>query len=188
MKRAAGYSVPMDRLLVAMVFVLGAMSLTGCVDRRIVVTTEPAGALVYINDLEVGRTPLQTSFLYHGWYDVRVELEGYEVLRTEAEAAAPVYEWPPIDLVAEALPMKIRNRQRWHFVLSPLAEAALTGEEAERLLAERARAMRAELAATPRPKASALPAPTEEFDDPGSDDGAPTDEAMDGDFPLDDDG
>ncbi|HRQ73350.1 MAG TPA: PEGA domain-containing protein [Phycisphaerales bacterium] len=163
-------------------------TLTGCVERRLSVTSDPPGALVYINDLEVGRTPLQTSFLFHGWYDVRVELEGYEPLRTEAEAAAPVYEYPPIDLVAEALPMKIRNTQRWHFVLSPLAEAALTGEEAEGLLAERARAMRAELAATPRPKASALPAPREEFEEPGADDGVPTDKAMDGDFPLDDDG
>ncbi len=162
--------------------------LVGCVERRIVVTTEPPGALVYINDLEVGRTPLQASFLYHGWYDVRVELEGYEPLRTEAEAAAPVYEYPPIDLVAEALPMKFRNMQRWHFVLTPLAEGALTSEEAERLLTERARSMRAELAGTARPKASALPAPAEEYDERGAEVGVPAEAAVEGDFPLDDDG
>ncbi|MCL4741474.1 MAG: PEGA domain-containing protein [Phycisphaerales bacterium] len=178
----------MGRGRFAIVVLAACVLLAGCVDRRIVVTTEPAGALVYINDLEVGRTPLQTTFLYHGWYDVRVELEGYEVLRTEAEAAAPFYEYPPIDLAAEALPMRIRNAQRWHFVLTPLAESALPGEEAERLLAERARAMRAELAGTSRPMASALPPPTEGFDEPGAEDRVPTDEAMDGDFPLDDDG
>ena len=178
----------MGRGWIAIVALAACGLLTGCVERRIVVTTEPPGALVYINDLEVGRTPLQTSFLYHGWYDVRVELEGYEPLRTEAEAAAPLYEYPPIDLVAEALPMRIRNVQRWHFVLAPLEEGVLPVEEAERLLAERARAMRAELAATPRPKASALPAPTEEFDESDADGGVPTDEAMDGDFPSDDDG
>jgi len=177
----------MDRLRAAVVFVLGAMSLAGCVDRRLVVTTEPAGALVYINDLEVGRTPLQASFLYHGWYDVRVELEGYEPLRTEAEAAAPVYEYPPIDLVAEALPMTIRNVQRWHFVLTPLAEGALSGEEAERLLAERARSMRAELAATPRPKASALPPPTEDLGDDVGGGEPPPDEPEDDPY-FDDDG
>ena len=107
---------------------LALVALTGCVERRIEITSEPSGALVWLNDQQVGRTPTQAAFLYHGVYDIRVELEGFEPLRTEAEAKAPLYENAPLDLFAEALPMRIDNVQRWHFVLEPSLESTLGRE------------------------------------------------------------
>lgn len=50
--------------------------LTGCVERLITVHSTPAGALVYLNDEEVGRTPVSVPFKYYGTYDVRIEHEG----------------------------------------------------------------------------------------------------------------
>jgi len=99
-----------------------AFGLTGCLERTIVVTSEPEGAVVYLNDREIGRTPVETDFRFFGAYDVRLHLEGYEPLVTSREAEAPVYEWPGIDLLAEAVPATIATRLEWHFQLTPLPE------------------------------------------------------------------
>ncbi|TVQ64390.1 MAG: PEGA domain-containing protein [Phycisphaerales bacterium] len=107
----------------------------GCVERRIFITSEPAGALVQLNDVEVGRTPLEIDFEWHGVYDVLLTLEGHEPLRTTARADAPIYEWPGFDLVAAALPMTFRNHIHWRFELEPL-------DRDQDALLERARALR----------------------------------------------
>ena len=85
----------------------------GCVERRLLITSEPAGALVYLNDQEVGRTPLEVPFTWYGTYDVRLEREGYETLETEQVAEQPWWEKPGPDLIAEALPNK-RVEIAWH--------------------------------------------------------------------------
>jgi len=59
--------------------------ITGCVERLITVKSTPAGALVYLNDEEVGRTPVTVPFKFYGVYDVRLEHDGDWV--PEAEAA-----------------------------------------------------------------------------------------------------
>ncbi len=97
----------------------GAFASAGCIQRRITITSEPPGALVHLNDLEVGYTPVEVDFTYFGDYDVRLSKPGYEPLLTHAKAKAPVYEWPGIDLVAEALPVTFHTDVRWHFTLYP---------------------------------------------------------------------
>lgn len=116
---------------------IGALALTGCVDRRLVITSEPSGATVFLNDAEVGRTPMEVDFTYFGTYDVRLRKEGFEPLVTQARAKAPFYEWPVIDLVALAIPVTKRTRIEWHFELE---ESSLDEEE----LLERANELRRE--------------------------------------------
>ncbi|MEX2671370.1 MAG: PEGA domain-containing protein [Phycisphaeraceae bacterium] len=91
----------------------------GCVQRTITVTSDPPEALVYLNDVEVGRTPLRVPFTFYGVYDVRLEREGYETLQTATEAEAPWWETPGPDLVAEALPGDQHVNLHWHYDLSP---------------------------------------------------------------------
>lgn len=55
-----------------------AVSLAGCVERTISITSDPSGALVFLNDEEIGRTPCEASFLHYGTYDVRIVKDGYE--------------------------------------------------------------------------------------------------------------
>lgn len=153
---------------------LGLASLTGCVERRIEITSEPSGAMVWLNDQQVGRTPTEASFLYHGVYDVRLELPGYETLQTTGDADAPFYENAPIDLAAEALPMRIKNIQRWHYVLQPSLESTLDKAELEAALLERAGVMRAELDAIPQPEEFLKDAPAQEAKP--ADDAAPAPE------------
>jgi len=48
-------------LLGLMLFVCG----SGCVQRRMTVRTNPPGALLYVDDYEIGTTPVSTEFLYY---------------------------------------------------------------------------------------------------------------------------
>lgn len=88
----------------------------GCVQRTISITSEPEGALVYLNDKEVGRTPVTVPFTFYGVYDVRMEAEGYHPLWTEQKAKAPWWETPGIDLFAEAVPNG-KAELHWHFTM-----------------------------------------------------------------------
>lgn len=144
------------------VIALGAacLSLGGCLKRTINVTTEPPGALVWINDVELGRTPVQTDFNFYGKYDVRIRREGYEPILTSGDAKAPLYALPGIDLVGEAVPANIEDVVHWHFTLVPVEEARLTKPEAEAALTERARLQRGQLN-RPAPKSTTNEAPNE---------------------------
>src|SRR4051812_4161464 len=65
----------------------------GCVERELVVESAPDGALVYMNDQEVGRTPIRRDFQWYGTYDVVVRKEGYETLRAQTPVIAPPWLW-----------------------------------------------------------------------------------------------
>jgi hypothetical protein len=93
-------------------------ALSGCIERRISITSEPQGALVHLNDKEVGRTPLVVPFTYYGVYDVRLTLDGYEPLWTSREAKGAWWELPGPDLVAEAVSDRTVQID-WHFDLEP---------------------------------------------------------------------
>ena len=92
---------------------------TGCVRRTISIVTEPPGALVWLNDREVGRTPIEVEFLYYGTYDVRIVKDGYEPLITFGRADAPLWDMVGIDLAAELLPLELHSRIEWIYQLEP---------------------------------------------------------------------
>jgi hypothetical protein len=90
----------------------------GCVQRTITITSQPQGALVHLNDQEVGRTPVTVPFTFYGTYDVRLEKEGFAPLSTMHKAKAPLLEYPGLDLLHEAIPGARVNLQ-WSFALQP---------------------------------------------------------------------
>lgn len=128
--------------------------LTGCTERRIRVTSEPAGAIVWLNDVEIGRTPTETSFKFYGTYDVRVELDGHEPLITTADASTPWWEYPGPDLIAEAIPGR-KSIIDWHFVLEPKLNETMGRDELEEGMIDRARKLRDELGPAPMPEVPA---------------------------------
>ena len=107
--------------LLISVLVLGA---TGCVERRIFITSDPPGALVHVNDVQVGHTPVEVEYTYHGTYDVRLQLPGYLPLSTWARTKLRAHELPVLDVVALALPVPFKSHNRWHFTLEPSATDA----------------------------------------------------------------
>lgn len=111
---------------------------TGCVRRTISIVTEPPGALVWLNDREVGRTPIEVEFLYYGTYDVRLVKDGYEPLITSGRADAPLWDVVGIDLAAELLPLEFHSHVEWTYQLEPV-----THDEAG--LIQRARDLRTQM-------------------------------------------
>lgn len=108
--------------------------LPGCIQRTISIDSEPRGAVVWLNDEEVGRTPVTVPFTFYGKYDVRLEKEDYVTLQTEREAKGPWWEAPGPDLVVEALPWTTRVDLKWFYTLSarePADEGQLLDRAAE---------------------------------------------------------
>ncbi len=97
-----------------------AISCLGCVRRSITITTEPKGALVYLNDQEIGQSDVTTDFIWYGDYDVVIRKEGFETLKTHTQVPAPWYQLIPVDFFAEVLwPGFIHDHHDRHFVLAP---------------------------------------------------------------------
>jgi hypothetical protein len=116
--------------------------LGGCSTRRLIVTSEPSGATVVVNDIELGATPLEADFQWYGTFDVRVSKAGYEPLCTKAEARPPIYEVAPLDLATAAVP-GADAKVRWHFTLKPVLESTLSEDDLSRQLIDRAQELRA---------------------------------------------
>jgi hypothetical protein len=101
-------------------FLFLAIFLTGCVDRRFVVTTDPPGALVLRNNAQIGFAPADDHFTYYGNYHFTLVKDGYETLQVDQHIPAPWYEYPPFDFFAENfLPWHIVDVRRFHYLMQP---------------------------------------------------------------------
>lgn len=95
----------------------------GCVERLIKVTSSPPGATVWLNDQEVGSTPLSVPFTWYGKYSVAIRKDGYESIISSRETETPLYQWPVLDFFAECiLPWNFVDEHDWHYDLSELTE------------------------------------------------------------------
>ena len=73
-------------------FLAAAIPLTlGCVQRRMLIRTDPPGALVYVDDYEIGTTPIATNFTYYGTRKIRIVKDGFETLTVEQPIDSPWY-------------------------------------------------------------------------------------------------
>ena len=66
------------RLLVALTFVSLCLPSTGCVRRRLNVRTNPPGALVYVDNQQIGTTPCSVDFIYYGTREIRLVKPGFD--------------------------------------------------------------------------------------------------------------
>ena len=62
-----------------------------------------------MNDVHVGRTPVEVPFTWYWFYDFKAEKEGCKATVQRERFKAPVYLWPPMDLLMEAIPLKVRK-------------------------------------------------------------------------------
>jgi hypothetical protein len=84
------------------------------------IRSNPPGAMVYIDNREIGTTPVSTNFTYYGTRDFRLVKDGYETLSVKRTMPAPWYEFVPLDFVAENLvPGEIRDHRTLDFQLVP---------------------------------------------------------------------
>ncbi|MGN1200065.1 MAG: PEGA domain-containing protein, partial [Thermoguttaceae bacterium] len=116
-----------SRRLAACVVLAGVIisNFTGCngVRRRLTITSEPSGAIVYLNNKEIGKTPISRNFVYSGVYDIKCYKEGYEMKETYYKAGRPWYLYPGIDFFAENFtPGELRDEQTCHITLEQKRE------------------------------------------------------------------
>ncbi|MBL8826520.1 MAG: PEGA domain-containing protein [Planctomycetaceae bacterium] len=112
--------LPLQRLLYAIVGMVLMSSASGCIQRRLTVRTNPPGALVYIDNYEIGTTPVATDYVYYGTRNVRIVKDGYETLEVKQYIPAPWYDWFPLDFVTENLvPVELRDERALDFELKP---------------------------------------------------------------------
>jgi len=109
-----------SRFLIFAVLAVLIVALTGCVERRLTINTNPPGGLVTLNDEEIGVSPVTVPFSWYGDYNVRLVKEGYETLNTHKMLKAPLHDAFPFDFFAEILwPGRIIDEYEWTFDLEP---------------------------------------------------------------------
>jgi len=97
--------------------------LSGCVERKLTINTDPQGALVTLNDEEIGVSPVTVSFQWYGDYDVIIRKEGFETLKTHRKLEGPWYDAFPFDFFAQILsPDRIVDSYEWTFELKEKTE------------------------------------------------------------------
>lgn len=90
----------------------------GCgVERTLTITSDPPGAMVTLNDQEIGRTPVTRDFIWYGTYDVELRKDGYQTLKTTGKVWAPWWQVPPIDLMAEIAPFQSHDHHALHYTM-----------------------------------------------------------------------
>ena len=116
----------------------------GCVERRLLIRTNPPGAMAYVDDYRVGLTPIGTPFTYYGTRKIRLVKDGYQPLTVYERINPPWYEIPPFDFFAEnILRREIRDTRVLEYQLTPQPVSP------PQQLLERAEALRARATAQP---------------------------------------
>jgi hypothetical protein len=93
---------------------LEALVTSGCVERILVVRTEPSGADVYINGQRAGVTPLEHEFDFYLPMDIELrkfdDREGYRSVHLVKDPKIPWHQHFPLDFLIEFLvPWPIRD-------------------------------------------------------------------------------
>jgi hypothetical protein len=93
----------------------------GCVERRFVITTDPADAIVELNGRVLGASTADAQFTYYVTNKIVVQKEGYEMVEKKEKIKAPWYEYPGLDFFSENIvPWTIRDVRHIHISMQPV--------------------------------------------------------------------
>jgi PEGA domain len=126
---------------------LAIVGLSGCVERRYTIRTDPPGALVIANGEEIGVTPVSKAYTYYGIRRFRILREGYDTLDIDQPFEPPWYDNYLTEFFTEnVIPYTFRDERTLTYKLS-------TEKQADKVpLTERAEALRAEAKTLPPPR------------------------------------
>ena len=101
---------------------LTALLLCGCVERALVVETDPPGAEVWIDGEMEGLSPVRVPFSHYGTREVVVVKGGFATVRERRIVDEPWYETFPLDFASENLwPMTLTDDRYFVYTLKPEA-------------------------------------------------------------------
>lgn len=117
--------------------VVVALAVSGCVQRKMVIRSDPPGAVVSLDDQRLDETtPVEVPFVWDGGRRVTLSAPGHEVLETTATLEPRWYDYFPLDAFAEFLyPGTIEDVQEFDFELRPYTPVAapVTDADVQRL-------------------------------------------------------
>ena len=113
---------PIARTVALLALGAGLLASVGCgggVRQKVIVYSEPAGADVTVNDVHLGRTPVEVPFTWYWWYDFKAEKEGFETTVVRKRFYAPVHQWTGLDMLTEFWPGHIRDTRTVSILMKP---------------------------------------------------------------------
>jgi hypothetical protein len=110
------------RLLLFLAIALAPCALSGCIRSKLIVDTVPSGATVYFQNQERGDAPIVIPFIWHWYYNVRVEKKGYKTVEKIEFMPPPPWFLMPLDFAAEVLPIPVPDNHKRRYVLEPLPQ------------------------------------------------------------------
>src|SRR5271154_6863077 len=123
----------------------GASLLSGCVERRYTIRSDPPGATVIVNGEEIGPTPASKSFVYYGEREITLMLDGYETKTVIQPITAPWWDNYVTEFFTEnVIPVTMRDEREYKFQLNP-AESPT-----KEVLRDRAESLRNEARTVPK--------------------------------------
>ncbi len=130
---------------------LAGFGLTGCVERRYTIRTDPPGALIIANGEPIGVSPVSKSFTFYGDRSIRIIKEGYETKDIVQPIKAPWFDNLATEFFTENLiPYTFRDDVEFNYKLEPAQSAD------ENALTARAEATRLDAQTPPKPKRTGL--------------------------------
>ena len=101
-------------LLVVMFFLV-----SGCVERLMVIKSEPKGAKVYIDGKLVGKTPVETRFKWYGSVNMIVEKPEYKTVEKIEDLPIPWFQVFPLSVITSVfVPWQIYDKREFNYKLS----------------------------------------------------------------------
>ena len=107
-------------LLLFLGLLIACPTVDGRVRRRLTIRSDPAGALVFIDDQKIGITPVSTSFTFYGTRKIQLIKDGYETITVKRTFRPPWYQITPLDFFTEnLLSGELRDERVLDFTLAP---------------------------------------------------------------------
>jgi hypothetical protein len=108
--------------------------LPGCVSRKLFLLSQPPGATVWLDGVQVGVTPYEEQLPAAGTRRLELLLPGHETLRTDLVLPRPWWDTWPLDMLAAAWPWTLESHHAFEFALAPAAPPEDSWGAAERAL------------------------------------------------------
>lgn len=148
------------------------LPLAACVERKLLIKTEPPGAMIRVNGKKEGKAPRTWPFEHYGTILVEAELEGHEPVQQEHRLRSPWWQKEGINVFTDAVwPGTIHDNHE--LVIKLVPRKRLTDAERKRRLNELERAARRQQKRVERLEHTEDPPSEKKVDNPGKTGGSP---------------
>jgi hypothetical protein len=110
---------PVRRIAPLAIGLVALGGLSGCVERRYTLRTNPPGAQVIVNGEEIGPTPVSRSFTYYGDREITLMLDGYQTRTVIQPIRAPWWDNLLTEFFTENLiPFTFRDEREFTYQMA----------------------------------------------------------------------